>query len=89
MLDEKALKYYRALRIPSSLSRPSKYLYALVLMVLILIYVLLWYTDRLNINEMVSVSIIHTMLITFLPLYVKLLISYTRTRQTINIAFFF
>ncbi|MEM4743614.1 MAG: DUF2070 family protein [Ignisphaera sp.] len=88
MLDEKALKYYRALRIPSSLSRPSKYLYALVLMVLILIYVLLWYTDRLNINEMVSVSIIHTMLITFLPLYVKLLISYTRTRQAINIAFF-
>jgi len=48
----------------------------------------MWYSNRIDLKETASTSIIHTMFIVFLPLYIKLLIPYTRARQAINMAFF-
>lgn len=88
MLDEKALKYYRTLRLPSRLSSLSKYVYMFMIFIVLTIYTLLLQSNKANPEKFLLTLLIHMIMISILPVYLKLLISYIKTRHCLNIAFF-
>jgi putative membrane protein len=88
VLDRKALKYYRMLRIPVGLSKISKYLYVCSYMIIISPYLYKYFLSGMRNYREVYVLIIHSFFIAFLPLFIKMLVDYMKIRQCINMSLF-
>jgi len=88
MLDKKALKYYRMLKIPAIFSKISKYLYFGVYMIIIILYSFKYSPDLENNFRVLYTIVIHSIFMALLPLLIKLLVRYMKFRQCMNMSLF-
>lgn len=87
-LDQRAIKYYRFLRIPAKLTKISRALYTVLLLIVLMVYILQYILDIIDWGVLLRTALIHITALLILPLFLKILISYIKIRQSISMALF-
>ncbi len=88
MLEDVAMKYYRMLRIPSRVSRHVKWIYPMMIVIIIGIEYIILFGKGIALKNIINLVVLHIVLSASLPVVIKLMVSYVNLRQALNTSFF-